>query len=49
MNRVIDKVAEILREGLEFAIPYTAIETALEYIDGINAMEEELNGQREEI
>lgn len=43
MERVIMKIAEMLREGLELDIPYTAIEGTLDYIDNVVTMGDKSN------
>ena len=43
MEKVIIRIAEILREGLELDMPYTAIESALNYIDDVVTIGERIN------
>lgn len=43
MEKVVMRIAEMLREGLELDIPYTAIEGALDYIDNVVTIGEKAN------
>lgn len=43
MEKVIMRIAEMLREGLELDMPYTAIESTLDYINNVVTMGEKVN------
>lgn len=43
MEKAIMRIAEMLREGLELDMPYTAIESTLDYIDNVVTMGGEVN------
>lgn len=43
MKKVIMRIAEMLREGLELDMPYTAIESTLDYIDNVVTAGERAN------
>lgn len=43
MEKVITRIAEMLREGLELDMPYTAIESTLDYIDNVVTMGGKVN------
>lgn len=43
MEKVIMRIAEMLREGLELDMPYTAIESTLDYIDSVVTIGEKAN------
>jgi hypothetical protein len=43
MGKIIMRIAEMLREGIELDMPYTAIESALDYIDDVVTIGERAN------
>lgn len=43
MDEIISTISEMLREGLELDMPYTAIEGTLQYIEDIYTIGERVN------
>ena len=43
MEKVITRIAEMLREGIELDMPYTAIKSVLDYIDDVVTIGERVN------